>query len=153
MKLESVMNRTFSNASIIVVALATLIVTGFPSQAEAQSARIEFKLFKVGLILGAGGGDGVLIYKGKRYPLSVGGVSLGASIGISSADMVGVVSNLKQASDIAGTYSATSSGIAVAGGGAVATLKNARGVVIKAQGKQVGLAVGVNLNGLTISLK
>ena len=147
------MIRTFSNASIIVLALATLIVASLPTTAEAQSARIEFSIFKVGLIVGAGGGSGVLIYKGQRYPISVGGVSLGLSIGISSADMVGKVSNLKQVRDIVGTYTATSAGVAIAGGGAVATLQNARGVVIRAQGKQIGLAVGVDLNGLTISLK
>jgi len=139
--------------SVIFLALGVLMLANLPTQVLAQNARIEFSVFKIGLIVGVGGGDGVLIYKGKRYPISIGGVSLGASIGISSADMVGEVSNLKNVRDIVGTYSAASSGIAVAGGGAVATLQNAKGVVIKAQGKQIGLSIGVNLNGLSINLK
>lgn len=124
-----------------------------PAQAKTQLASIRFKVFKAGLIFGVGGGEGVLTFKGKKYPINVSGVSLGLSIGISKADMVGEVRKLRKVGDIVGTYSASSSGAAIAGGGAVAILTNAKGVVIRIKGKQVGLSAGVNLAGINIGLK
>lgn len=147
------MIKSFRNASMFALALAAAILINVSRPAEAQQAAIEFKIFKVGLIVGVGGGSGTLVYQGRSYPIKVGGVSLGASIGISSADMVGEVYNLTNVSDIAGSYSGTKAGLAIAGGGKVASLKNARGVVIKARGKQIGLAVNLDLTGMTISLK
>lgn len=147
------MIKSFRNASMFALALAAAILINVSRPAEAQQAAIEFKVFKVGLIVGVGGGSGTLVYQGRSYPLKVGGVSLGASIGISSADMVGEVYNLTSVTDITGSYSATSAGLAIAGGGKVASLKNARGVVIKVRGKQIGLAVSLDLSGLSIGLK
>lgn len=51
-----------SNTSIIILAIAALIVASIPKQAQAQSARIESSVFKVGLIVGAGCGSGVHTY-------------------------------------------------------------------------------------------
>jgi hypothetical protein len=68
-------------------------------------------------------------------------------------DLVGTASNLRTAADIAGTYSALSAGIAVAGGGKVATLQNANGVVLQVQGSQVGFSASLSVSGLTISLQ
>ena len=82
-----------------------------------------------------------MIFKGKSYRLSIGGVSAG-TIGVAGADLVGAVSNLRTAADIAGTYSAVSAGVAVAGGAKAATLQNSNGVVLQLQGKQVGFEAG-----------
>ena len=91
--------------------------------------------------------------QGRRYPLNIGGISLGASIGVTTANMVGEVYNLTNVADIVGTYTATSAGVAFIGGGKVASLKNSKGVVIKAHGKQIGLAVSLDLSGMSINLK
>ena len=135
--------------------LALLIALAFaaPSAAQAPSATIAFKVFKVGFIVGAGGGSGTLFYQGRRYALSVGGVSLGATIGASSADLVGEVYNLTNPADIQGTYTAASAGAAIAGGAMTASLKNSRGVVLKVRGKQIGLELSLDLSGLTIKIK
>ena len=93
-----------------------------------------------------------MIFKGKSYRLSIGGVSAG-TIGVAGADLVGAVSNLRTAADIAGTYSAVSAGIAVAGGAKAATLQNANGVVLQLRGRQVGFEASLSLSGLTISLQ
>ena len=68
-------------------------------------------------------------------------------------DLVGTASNLRTAADIAGTYSAVSAGIAVAGGAKAATLQNSNGVVLQLQGRQVGFEASLSLSGLTISLQ
>ena len=91
-------------------------------------------------------------FKGNSYRLSIGGVSAG-TIGVAGAKLVGAASNLRTAADIAGTYSAVSAGVAVAGGAKAATLQNSKGVVLQLQGKQVGFEASLRLSGLTISLQ
>ena len=116
-----------------------------------RSGSVRLKITKVGFIVGVGGGSGILHFKGKNYRLSIGGVSAG-TIGVAGADLVGTASNLRTAADIAGTYSAVSAGVAVAGGAKAATLQNSNGVVLQLQGRQVGLEASLSLSGLTISL-
>ena len=138
-----------------LVALALVAALSFttPAAAQTPSGTIEFKVFKVGFIIGTGGGRGTLHYQGQSYPLNVGGVSLGLTIGVSSADLVGEVYNLTNPADIQGTYSAASASVAIAGGGMTASLKNSRGVVLKVRGKQIGLEVSLDLGGLSINLE
>ena len=122
------------------------------SAAAGNSGRIAFRITRAGLIVGVGGGTGTLSFNGKTYPLSIGGISLGATIGIASADFVGRVRHLRRASDIAGTYSAVGAGLAAAGGGSVARLRNSHGVELEVSGKQVGFMASVDLSGLRIRL-
>jgi hypothetical protein len=110
------------------------------------------KITKVGFIVGVGGGSGTLTFKGKQYRLSIGGVSAG-TIGVAGMDLVGTATNLRTAADIAGSYSAASAGLAVAGGAKVATLQNSNGVVLQLQGRQVGFEASLAVSGLTISLQ
>jgi hypothetical protein len=131
---------------------AAVILTGAPSQSNADTGTVRLKVTKVGFIVGVGGGSGTLTFKGRNYRLSVGGVSAG-TIGAAGADLVGTATNLRVAQDIAGTYSAASAGLAVAGGAKVVTLQNAKGVVLQLQGRQVGFEASLSLSGLTISLQ
>ena len=61
------------------------------SAAAGSSGRISFRITRAGFILGVGGGTGTLTFNGRKYPLSIGGVSLGATIGIASADQHAVL--------------------------------------------------------------
>ena len=99
------------------------------------------------------GGSGTLVYQGKRYPLNIGGVSLGATFGASKAELSGTVLNMTKPSDISGTYGATEAGYALVSGRKTARLKNAKGVVLVLRGRQVGLEVQLDLSGLQIALK
>lgn len=130
---------------------ATLLVVA-PAASAAQG-RIQIEIYKAGFIVGGSGGKGTLRLAGKTYPLEIGGVSLGATIGVTKAELVGEVLNIKQASDIEGVYSAGQAGYAVAGGAKVAELKNSKGVVLKVKGKQIGLAFELDLAGMEIKLK
>jgi len=140
-------------SALLALLLVAVISSAVPTAAQAPSGQVAFKVFKVGFIVGAGGGSGTLIFQGKKYPLSVGGVSLGVTIGVSSADLVGEVYNLNNPADIEGTYTAASASVAVAGGGMTASLKNSRGVELRVRGKQIGLEFSVDLSGLNIKLK
>jgi hypothetical protein len=135
-----------------VLAVAAVMLTCAPTPSSAETGTVRMTISKVGFVVGVGGGSGTLTFKGKQYRLSIGGVSAG-TIGIAKMDLVGTATNLQKASDIAGSYTAGSAGIAVAGGVKGATLQNANGVVLQVQGKQVGFEASLSLSGLTISLK
>ena len=134
------------------ILVAAVMLTGAPSQSYAENGSVRLKITKVGFIVGVGGGSGTLTFKGQHYRLRIGGVSAG-TIGVAGADLVGTTSNLRTATDIVGSYSAASAGIAVAGGGKVATLQNSNGVVLQLQGRQVGFEASLSLSGLTISMQ
>ena len=97
-------------------------------------------------------GNGVLIYHGHRYRLSVSGIGIG-SLGIAAVDLVGTASNLTSPGAIAGTYAGAGAGGTFVGGGQVATLQNANGVVLQLQGLQAGFQVSLGLGGMTLMLQ
>jgi hypothetical protein len=132
--------------------VAAVMLTAAPSLSYAENGTVSMRISKVGFIVGVGGGSGTLTFKGKHYRLSIGGVSAG-TIGVASMNLVGTATNLRTAADIAGSYSVASAGLAVAGGGKVATLQNANGVVLQLQGRQVGFEASLAVSGLTISLR
>ncbi len=80
------------------------------------------------------------------------GLSVGA-IGLNKFDSSGEVYNLKQVSDIAGTYAAGAAGVTVGGGVGGVEMKNGKGVVIKANGTSAGAALKLGPSGVTIKLK
>ncbi len=139
--------------SLIALVLVAALSFSAPASAQTPSGTIEFKVFKVGFIVGTGGGQGTLHYQGQSYPLNIGGISLGLTIGVAQAQLHGEVYNLTNPADIQGTYNAVSASYAFVGGGKTASLKNSRGVVLKVRGKQVGLKLNLSLGGLSINLE
>ena len=132
---------------------AALFGGGLTGSAEAYHGRVELKIFSAGFILGAGSGSGVLYFHDRQYPLIIGGVSLGAMIGVSSVELFGTATGLTGPGDIQGTYAVAGAGLAVAGDVSAMTLSNGRGVVLNLQGHQVGFKLSAAVGGLNISLK
>jgi hypothetical protein len=93
-----------------------------------------------------------LIYHGHRYRLAVSGLSFG-SLGVAGVDLVGTASNLTSPGAIAGTYAGAGAGGSFVGGGQVATLQNANGVLLQLQGVQAGFQVSLGLGGMTLALR
>jgi len=142
--------RSFVKSAVALVAAAAVL----PARAQSQpDATIEITIFRAGFIVGGSGGNGVLSFRGKGYNLSVGGVSLGATIGVARAEFVGEVHNLKNATDIEGTYTAVTASAAAGGGAGITELQNSRGVRLRLQGRQIGLMVSIDLSGLQISIR
>jgi hypothetical protein len=136
----------------MAIAAVMVMLLGASTRSYAQTGTVRISIARVGFIVGVGGGSGTLTFHGRRYRLSVGGVSLG-SLGIAGAELVGTAYNLHSARDIAGTYGAAGAGLAIAGGGQVARLQNANGVVLELSGTQVGFQVSFGLAGMTIRLR
>ena len=66
--------RKLTRRSIMLSGAA--LVAGCMSQpAEAATGSVILKIVSGGFIIGVGGGSGVLLFQGVRYPLSLGGVN------------------------------------------------------------------------------
>jgi hypothetical protein len=136
-----------------LVALATMVVSVSADPTWAATGTVHVEIAKAGFIVGVGGGRGTLVFQGRRYPLSVGGLSFGATIGASKAELVGRAYNLRRPSDIAGTYTAVGGGVAVGGGASAIRLQNAKGVVLDLRGRTIGLELNANVSGVEIGLR
>jgi hypothetical protein len=85
---------------------AAVLATSFTALAvpvEAGTGAVRVRIVKMGFIIGAGGGEGVLTYRGRAYPFTVSGVGVGVVVGAAAAELVGRAYNLRQPWDIAGT--------------------------------------------------
>src|SRR5262249_59676809 len=112
---------------LMVAATLSLPLSAALAKAKAPDATLQLSQGSVAAGIGFSWGSGTLTYKGKRYPVSVDGLSVG-SVGISRATAAGSVYNLKSLDDFNGTYTAVGAGAAVAGGGRISTMQNQNGV-------------------------
>jgi hypothetical protein len=105
-------------SSIIRLAAILLFAAVLPATSSLAQAPgyVRVKLVKAGLMVGAGGGSGVLTYRGRDYPFRVSGLSLGVTAGTSISRLEGWASGIRQVSDFAGSYSAVGAGGAFVGG-------------------------------------
>ena len=87
------------------------MITGFahPAKAEKPDATLRLSGGSLAAGIGFSWGKGTLTYKGKDYPVSVNGLSLG-KVGINSASAYGEVYNLKKLQDFNGHYHAGGAG-------------------------------------------
>jgi hypothetical protein len=131
---------------------ALLILAAASTFSYAQNGTLRLNVFKVGFIVGVGGGTGTFTYEGNAYPLTIGGLGIG-TIGLADVQLVGTATNLRSPADIAGTYAAAGAGGAFITGAQVATLQNEKGVIITLQGVEVGFDVNIGLAGMTIALQ
>ena len=141
--------RTLMSGTMLgLVALASLSTA---SQAETGSVRVVFT--KAGFIVGVGGGHGILTFRGRNYPFSVSGMSLGATIGGSTNKMIGKALNMHAPGDIAGSYSTIGAGGALAAGAGGVQLQNAKGVILQLHGVKAGVELSASVGGVTITME
>ena len=141
-----------SRLCTIIVALAAMLASvASPARADEGSVRISF--IKAGWIIGGAAGSGTLTFRGRTYPLSVGGLTYGLTFGGSQTNLHGRVSNIYQPSDIEGVYGAAGAGATVIRGPQAIVLTNQRGAVLQLSGTQTGLMVNLDLSGLALTLR
>ena len=136
-----------------MAALAAVAVVTAPVSGASAQDRIEMGIVSGGIIVGATGGSGTLYFKGQAYRIRIGGLSVGFTLGFKAADVVGEVYNLKQPSDINGTYGAIGAGATLGVGASVASLVNGRGVELRLRMVQIGLGYSLDLGGMNINLR
>jgi hypothetical protein len=135
--------------------LALGVMTSFAMAAHTEKApdatmRLSFKSVSVGI--GFSSGSGTLTYKGKDYPISVSGMSLG-KVGVSGASATGKVYNLKSLADFDGHYVGAGTGMTVAGGRSRVEMKNQNGVQVYLAAASKGLDISLGRSGVEMSIK
>ena len=138
---------------VAFVALFTLAAVGLSTAAQADSATISFRVIKGGWFIGASGGSGTLYFHGRRYPISIGGLSAGLVFGASETRFHGTVSHIRSPYDVSGVYGAAGAGGAVGVGARMIVLRNEKGAVMHLYGRQIGLMANLDLSGLSISVR
>lgn len=123
------------------------------SSSYADIGTIRFSVLKAGWFIGGSGGNGVLIFHGRRYPVSIGGLSAGLVFGASETHFFGTVSNIFYPAQVAGVYGAAGAGAALGVGAGTIVLKNEKGAVLALNGREVGLIANLDLSGMAISLR
>ena len=136
-----------------LIALAAIVGAGLSSAAYADSGSVSLRIVKAGFVVGGSAGSGVLTFHGRRYPLSIGGLSYGFTFGASETRFHGTVSNIRRPSDVEGVYGQAGAGAAAVRGAQGVVLTNQKGAVLTLSGAQTGLIVSADLSGLVLSLR
>jgi hypothetical protein len=144
---------TFSRLTALAAALIALIAVGFASTARADEGLVHIRFLKAGWVIGGTIGEGTLTFQGRRYPLSIGGLSYGFTFGGAAINLRGRVRNIYSPGDVAGVYGAGAAGAAVIRGPQAVVLTNQKGAVMELAGTQTGLMVNLDLNGMAVALK
>ena len=141
--------------TLVGVALAGALVAGSAGLAVAQdgTGTIEFEVIKGGIGVGGQSGEGTLSYQGEEHALTIGGVTVGATLGITKAELEGSVSGLHSVEDIEGIYTQGEAAAAAGGGFSGIVMQNSNGVELELTGREEGILASLDLGGMEISLK
>ena len=138
---------------IFVTCISAAAVMAGASLAQAEmTCRISMEIAKVGFIVGAAGGSGTLRCAGKSYPIEVGGLNAGFVVGASKMSLSGEARNVRDITDIEGTYAKSGASAAAGAGGANILATNEKGVQLAMRGSQVGLEASLDLGGMQVRL-
>jgi hypothetical protein len=139
--------------SLVIAASVCLLPWGTAARAadEKPDATFQLDAASIGAGIGTSWGAGVLTYKGQSYPFKINGLAVG-TVGAVKATTSGEVYNMKKLEDFNGNYLAVGAGIAIAGGGSMATMKNQNGVKIDVKSTTQGAKVTLGEGGVKIEL-
>ena len=141
-------------APVRALAIATLAGGLFAAAgaARAQDATIHFGGGSVAFLASVNWGGGTLHYHGRRIPLKVNGIGVGA-IGADKFSAEGAVYNLRHAHDIEGTYTALNASATAGSGEGEIDMRNEHGVEIRAHTTSAGLKLSMAPTGVEIHFK
>ena len=98
-------------------------------------------------------GGGTLNFRGRSYPINVGGLGIGG-IGASRLTATGAVYGLKNLADFAGVYGQVRAGWAIGDQSAgTLWLSNAKGVSMRLKTQREGLQLSLGADGVVIGFK
>jgi len=139
--------------AVTMVAALALVSVARGDEDKKPDATIQLTGGSIAAGVGVSWASGTLTYKGKKYPISVSGLSAGASAGATTVTASGSVYNLAKIEDFDGNYTAVAAGATVGGGGSVATMRNQNGVVIDGVSTTQGLKITLDSGGVKIKVK
>ena len=145
--------KKYRTRTTLIALLGFLVSASLATPSHADTGAVSVVFTKGGFIVGVGGGKGVLTFRGKNYPFTVSGMSVGFTIGASTTKFVGRALNLNSPGDLAGSYAAGGAGAAIAAGAGGVQLQNANGVILQLSGPKVGAEVSAAVGGVTITMQ
>jgi lipid-binding SYLF domain-containing protein len=145
--------KKYRRRMMLIALLGFLVSASLATPSLAETGAVSVVFTKGGFIVGVGGGQGVLTFRGKNYPFTVSGMSVGFTIGASTTKFVGRALNLNSPGDLAGSYAAGGAGGAIAAGAGGVQLQNANGVILQLSGPKVGAEVSAAVGGVTITMQ
>jgi hypothetical protein len=138
------------------IALAATIAAGglaIAGDSKKPSGTVKIDETQFGFIVGGSTGGGTLTFKGKKYPFKLGGLSVGANVGVSKMSAAGEVYDLKKVSQFPGTYTKLDASIALGGGMGGLQLKNENGVIMRLESRTKGLQLNLGMSGVTVTME
>jgi hypothetical protein len=138
--------------ALVAVGALLALTTAAIAEEKTPDGTLEFSGGSVAAGIGFSWGSGTLKYKGKEYPISIDGLTVGA-VGAASVSLKGSVYNLKSIDQFDGNYTGVGAGATVGGGGSVLTMRNQNGVVIEAVSTTQGLTLAIGTGGAKIKVK
>jgi len=146
----------FIAAAVLVLAAGCASSVKVGPQAVAglsPDATVEMKQVQAAYIGSGGGGSGVLFYRGREYPFTVGGLGIGG-IGASSLEASGEVYKLQDVAQFAGAYGEARYGFAFGTKSAGDLwLQNEAGVIMHLRAKREGLMLNLGGSAVVISMQ
>jgi hypothetical protein len=101
--------------------------------------------------LGVTWGDGVLEYRGEKYPFTVRGFDVG-DVGVAKAIANGIVFNLKSVEDFSGMFAAVAASGTFGGGAGSGAMYNNNKVSMVWTGTNQGLNLSLAHSGINVQL-
>jgi hypothetical protein len=140
--------------SLLYTAVASGLLAAMVGVARADDDEGTLKISATAVSAGAGfsWGTGKLLYRGKEYPVTIDGLTVGA-VGVSMIEASGEVDDLKKLEDFDGTYMAAAAGSTIGGGAGMVTMKNQNGVEVTLQATTRGVGLTLGVSGVKLALK
>ncbi len=146
------MHRRWTAWIAAVGMMALMAVAAAAKDEKTPDATMRFSEGSVAAGIGWSWGRGDLLYQGKAYHFKVQGLSV-AEVGVTKAEAVGNVYNLKNLDDFEGVYAAAGAEGTAGKGAGVSSLRNAKGVVINLKSETKGANIKVAAEGLKVTLE
>ena len=140
----------------VLVMVVFVFFSGLAMAKEKAKAKpdatIELKQGQVAIGIGYSWGEGVLTYKGKKYPVKVKGLSV-VDVGITKATAKGNVYNLKKLEDFDGNYTSATAEGTIGGGVGATNMNNQNGVTINLVTTTKGVNLKLAASGVELMIK
>ena len=134
-----------------LIAVAALVLTAGLARAEDTTGKVTIETMSAGAGLGVTWGDGVLEYRGEKYPFTVRGFDVG-DVGVAKAIANGIVFNLKSVEDFSGMFAAVAASGTFGGGAGSGAMYNNNKVSMVWTGTNQGLNLSLAHSGINVQL-
>ena len=134
-----------------LIAAAALVLTVGPARAEDTTGKVTIETMSAGAGLGVTWGDGVLEYRGEKYPFTVRGFDIG-DVGVAKVIANGMVFNLKNVEDFSGMFAAAVAGATFGAGAGSGAMYNNNSVSMVWTGTNQGLNFTLAHSGVNVQL-